>query len=660
MDLTRFSWNPALAENARVQSRFFIPFYEKLLSTLFEANENAYVKSTITKDRELIFMMPAFYWLTSGKSRQPQARALVLAPDAESAEILYHAAQELAKNLEAVVRLAILAGTEIADDPAVTNLVDANLVVADFDSFMHAIKAGKLSGRSFDFVVIDHAELIADLPYEILKKTLGHLLPSWERKTLVITGKHTPRAKNLAWEFADNPRELSLQESLGFAGLMKAQSFDVAEKDKVRLLLSIAAKNPSKTIAVFCNLKRTAQELAFRLQKNAVPVDYIVGNLMVNRKQQIAQKALSQAASKGFVIVLTDDGAAGLEGIEFPILVNFDIPLEPELYASRIAYLSKNPEEAQLFNFVCERYMYGVPAIERLIDAPLNPQSVQSLDDVPVDLSAGLEYIPPEHPERGRPSGRDGRPGRFGSSDRSARPSTYERAGQFEGSGRLERSEPSEDTENRKLEGSRPAHQKKPRWNPEEPHSTRHASSRQSSSQPLSNRQSSRARKPDGHVPAQTSESTENLYALSTEERLALFRKKYEKTMQARDASQADRAGSSSAVEGKRDGTQRARPKRDKNSTGAKVGKVPASEDDVSHEVASSAVKAGNKTEQLFSDPNRSATLHDSARETSIKSNETSKPQTAAAPEPQVTSAPEHTTKGIFSKLQGLLGGKKD
>lgn len=553
MDLTRFLLNPALAENARVQSPFHTPFYEKLLSTLFEANENAYVKSNVEKDRGIIFMMPAFYWLTSVKNKEPGARALALAPDAESAAALFRASRELAANLQDSVRIAMLNSAAGAGGAAVTNLVDANLVVADFETFRGAVSAGTLSGRGFGFILLDHAEVIAELPYEILKKTMGHLLPSWERRTLVIAGKHTPRAKNLAWEFADNPREISLQESLGFAGLMKAQSFDVAEKDKVRFLLSLAAGNPGKTMVVFCNLKRTAQELAFRLQKNTVPVDYIVGNLMADRKRQIAQKALSHAPGKGFVLVLTDDGAKGLEGMEFPILVNFDIPLEPEFYASRVAYISKNPDEAQLFNFVCERYMYGVPAIERLIDAPLNRQPLPNPESLPEDLSAGLEYIPPERPERGRPAGRGGRPGRFVDSDRSGRPARDERA---------------------------------ERWNAERNNPARQPSS---------------ARK-----------SEENLYALSTEERLALFRKKYEKTIQSRDTAGAKQSGGRN---------RKSKPNVGRNSAnGAALPTEPAMP----------------LTQPLV------------------------QPLAQPAAKPQASTDSEQSSKGLFGRLQGLFGGKKE
>lgn len=648
MDLTRFSLNPALAENARVQSPFHTPFYEKLLSTLFESNENAYVKSNVEKDRGIIFMMPAFYWLTSVKGKEPGSRALALAPDAESAAALFRASRELAANLQDSVRIAHLgsaAGTAgaaddaggLSDSPGVTNLVDANLVVADFDTFREAVSAGTLSGRSYGFVILDHAEVIAELPYEILKKTIGHLLPSWERRTLVIAAKHTPRAKNLAWEFADNPREISLQESLGFAGLMKAQSYDVAEKDKVRFLLSLAAGNQGKTMAVFCNLKRTAQELAFRLQKNAVPVDYIVGNLMADRKRQIAQKALSQASGKGFVLVLTDDGAKGLEGMEFPILVNFDIPLEPEFYASRVAYISKNPDEAQLFNFVCERYMYGVPAIERLIDAPLNPQPLPNPESLPEDQSAGFDYIPPERPERGRPSGRGGRPGRFGDSDRSERPARDERAERSERPVLPEQPERPESAGSGRPERSGAARQRPSRWDTDRPSPAR---------------QTSRERKPGAPSSSQSLESTENLYALSTEERLALFRKKYEKTVLPRDTAGAEQGSKSGAGKGG-SRNRKARPNGARNSGDAAARGANAA----------SHGKDASPNERPRPMGTTSAATQPSEPAAPVPQPLTQPvPQTMSQPaaKPQVSPEPEQGSKGLFGRLQGLFGGKKE
>ena len=169
---------------------------------------------------------------------------------------------------------------------------------------------------------------------------------------------------------------------------------------------------------------------------NGVAADYIGGNLNPERKNQIVTKALtwkgqrhkapdgvglasaeegsgreeaeaeteaeaeapealapvpqSRFPADSFVLVLTDEGSKGIGRSEFSVVVNHDIPLEPEFYFERLNFLRRQDPSARLYNLVCERYMYGLPAIERLADASLEVKPLE--DDIEL----------PRRPERGQ------------------------------------------------------------------------------------------------------------------------------------------------------------------------------------------------------------------------------------------------------------------
>jgi len=74
------------------------------------------------------------------------------------------------------------------------------------------------------------------------------------------------------------------------------------------------------------------------------------------------------------VLVLTDEGGSGLPGSWASVLVNWDLPLEGEPYLARLEHLDASADGARVYNFVCERYSFGLPAIERVLGTRLQTQ----------------------------------------------------------------------------------------------------------------------------------------------------------------------------------------------------------------------------------------------------------------------------------------------
>lgn len=529
MDLSRFSIDRALMASADADSTYLSVFYEKLLSGLFEKNENLFVKTDIQREREKIFIFPAFHWLTQQKTDPEKDKVLFWAGDDAAAEKAYRCAVELASTLPDKMRIARLSDETSGDD----SIGAASLVFATAQSFLDALPSGTIVPRQFGFVVADQVETIAELPGETLRKILGHLLPSWERKTLVVAGKNTPKAKNFAWDFADNPQEMKLSEAIGYASTTQTVSHDVQEKDKIRFLLQLLSQGEGLHMCVFCNLKSTAIELSKRISMNGVASDYIAGNLTPDRKNQIVSRALAWKGAKNpargaesegtepadatqpslsagaaesggaaqlslsasrfpedsFVLVMTDDGAKGLNRPEFPVVVNHDIPLEPELYAERLNFLKRQDPSARLYNLVCERYMYGVPAIERLTDASLAIRPLDSETKLPEDFSEGKVIEMPAPRQRDRMGGRrsDGFPSRGGRN--------------------VDRADGRSDSRGRGVDRSTGMRRR------EMPHAERLEKAR-----PEKTREREKPR-------------VENMYAMSMEERMALYKKKYGKLL---------------------------------------------------------------------------------------------------------------------------------
>ena len=374
MDFQRFGIDPRLAKAAEgLPTSFF--FYEKMLSHAVELEENVCVKIALDAGREEVLLMPALQWLLSGEDR----RLLVVVPDSASAGRCSAAIGRLGSAAGlGVCRVSrdndgvgdqAGAGGEAAEKPPTFRLEgdpSASVLIGMVDDLLGA---PALNLRDYGFLVVDGVDRLAELPPETVRRFCACLLPSWERRSALACSKFSIKVKNLAWDLADNPSEISIEGEVAKAQSVLKETWKVPVEAKVKFLLGLIVREKPVRLCVFCNLKDTAGDLTRRLAANGIVSDTIFGPLSPERKFALIEKF---RAGDSTCLVLSDEGAEGLTPGVFPLIVNYDIPLEPELFVKRLEMLDRSDPGAKVVSLACDRYIYGLPAVEQYIDAKLD------------------------------------------------------------------------------------------------------------------------------------------------------------------------------------------------------------------------------------------------------------------------------------------------
>jgi ATP-dependent RNA helicase RhlB len=394
--------------------------FEKMLSRSIKDGENVCAKVSLETGREAVVLLPALQWIVSAHGEE-RRRVLVVSPDRGSCDTFAEAALRLGRGV-GVDTCLIEPADPMPEGPrsvTVQGAPGAAVVVGVPEALLAASAQGILNLRDFKYLVVDGTDQLADRSSDLMRRLGTLLLPSWERKSVLVCERLTLKAKNLAWDLADNPAEISIDGEVAKAQSVEKQTWRVDAESKFRFLLGrITAERPSR-VCVFCNLRDSAEELSKRLAANGIRSDYILGALAIDRKRAVLDKIETGRCS---VLVLTDKGAEGLPHGRFPLVVNYDFPLEPELFVKRLEMLDRSASGAKVVSIVCDRYIYGLPAVEQYIDAKLDAAPVDaSMLDVE-DMSAGMvfERRPPEH---GRAGHNDRRVFRGGGQDVRSRES---------------------------------------------------------------------------------------------------------------------------------------------------------------------------------------------------------------------------------------------
>lgn len=399
-------------------------FFDKMLSRSLKGGENVCARITLGAGREEVILLPALQWLLSAPEGG-RRKLLVVAPDSESVGKMAGTARRIGGGAGFDACVFEVAAPE-GDEPASASALGdpaAQIVAGDPEALLAASGQGLIDLRDYGFLIVDGADRLAELPSDLMRKLAGSLLPSWERRTILACSRITVKAKNLAWDISDNPCEISIEGEVAKAQSVAKETWRVASDSKLRFLLGYIARAKPSRFCVFCNLRDTAEDLARRLEINGIASDYLLGALAVERKLAVLEKVESGRCS---ALILTDKGAEGLPQGRFPLVVNYDLPLEPEYFVKRLEMLDRAADGAKVASIACDRYIYGLSAVESYIDAKLDATDADESLMAPEDKSAGMSVDPRGAARYDRPRDERGRqerrePGYGGREDRARR-----------------------------------------------------------------------------------------------------------------------------------------------------------------------------------------------------------------------------------------------
>lgn len=355
------------------------------------AEEGVLARVRLGASRDAVLMAA----IAARMQAEPDLRALIVAPTD-------HEVAGLKNAFDAVCRAPGLTVATLGRDGAVG---EAAAVIGSIDTIAARVASGGIDARSYGLVAISDIDGMADIASAaMLRRALGSGIPG--RHFVAFATEPGPAHRSLARDLGGDITEMDLEAVTERVRTAAAMTFSVGSDDKARLLLGLLQRYPARPVAVFCNLRDTAESTARLLRTRGVKTEYILGNLP--RKRALLD---SVVAGTFEVLVLTDEGADGLPGGWAASIVNWDLPLEGEPYLSRLEHLGTDGDTARVLNFACERYSVGMPAIERVLGARLEPvqpearpQDAKSPQSRPQD--SRLHDSGRREPERKRPDDR--------------------------------------------------------------------------------------------------------------------------------------------------------------------------------------------------------------------------------------------------------------
>lgn len=251
-------------------------------------------------------------------------------------------------------------------------------------------RSKKLPFDNIGIVVIDEADRLFDMGfYPDIRRMMRDMPPRTERLTMLYSATLNTKVRNIAWQYMNDPEEIDIEPEHVTVETVEQELYHVGRDEKLGLVLGLLERYGPENGLIFTNTKQAAEDVALRLQYNGFAAQYIIGDLPQKKRMK-----LIDGMKDGNVrfLVATDVAARGLHVDNLDIVINYDLPEDPENYVHRIGRTARAGASGRAASLACERYVYGLESIEGLIGMKIPVGSVSDedfKDDASGNMSLG-------------------------------------------------------------------------------------------------------------------------------------------------------------------------------------------------------------------------------------------------------------------------------
>lgn len=290
-----------------------------------------------------------------------KVRALILTPTRELA-IQVASEISLIGKRKGVFAFPVYGGTPVGRQVSVLRRKKNQVVVGTVGRVKDLINRGILNLGGIKYVVLDEADQMLDMGFiedveDILSKTPNN------RQTMLFSATIPYEIRKLIDRYLKPDYKFVKVVTKSMAPRIEQRLFLVKDEEKLKALEKILRNNPGKLSIVFVKTKRDAARIGNELKSLGFNADAIHGDLSQRQREKVMR-----AFRKGKIriLVATDVASRGIDIKNVELVVNFELPENPESYVHRIGRTGRAGRRGTAISLVSEGEKRRVYRIRKL------------------------------------------------------------------------------------------------------------------------------------------------------------------------------------------------------------------------------------------------------------------------------------------------------
>nr|WP_255563727.1 DEAD/DEAH box helicase [Mucilaginibacter rivuli] len=311
------------------------------------------------------YLLPVIHHIS--KLHNPKIDTLILAPTRELAQQIDQQVQGLGY-FTGVTSIAIFGGGDgmVYEQQRKGIEHDANILIATPGRLLAHLASGKMKLKDLKHLVLDEADRMLDMGFMDDIMRIISFLPE-KRQTLLFSATMPQRILKLAKSILHEPEQISLAISQPAVGIDQ-QIYKVFDSQKTPLIESLLKGSTYTSVIIFCGMKDKVKEVFKVLKGLKISVMAFHSDLKQNEREDIL---LDFKNRKLQVLVGTDVLSRGIDVEGIDLVINYDVPGDPEDYIHRIGRTARAATTGTAITLVNERDQRKLAAIETMIGRPV-------------------------------------------------------------------------------------------------------------------------------------------------------------------------------------------------------------------------------------------------------------------------------------------------
>ena len=252
----------------------------------------------------------------------------------------------------------------------------ADIVIATPGRLLSQMNIYDIDFSGVKYFILDEADRMLDMGFYDDIMTIVRKLPK-DRQTLLFSATMPPKIRQLARTILHDPVEVQIAVSRPPESIKQMHEF-VDEGKKVEAVLKtlqmangerLEAKeangegtNGLKKVIVFAGKKQRVKDLTRTLRSLNIDARAMHSDLEQNERDQVM---LDFRNGKIGVLVATDVVSRGIDVTDVPLVINYDVPHDPEDYVHRIGRTARAENSGEAMTLVSPDDMHYWKKIER-------------------------------------------------------------------------------------------------------------------------------------------------------------------------------------------------------------------------------------------------------------------------------------------------------
>lgn len=266
-----------------------------------------------------------------------------------------------------------------------------DVMIATPGRLIAQLASGVIDLKHVQHLVLDEADRMLDMGFydDIIR--IMKLLPQ-SRQTLLFSATMPQRIRSLANQILKEPKEINIAISKPADGIVQ-EAYLVRDHSKEKLLTRLLKEAEYSSVIIFASTKEKVKHLGRALPQIGLKSKAIHSDLEQNEREEILREFKNKQLK---LLIGTDVLSRGIDVEGIGLVLNYDVPPDPEDYIHRIGRTARAETTGHAITFVNEQDQRRFHQIEKLIGREITKISL------PAEVGESFEYRP-EKPRDGKP-----------------------------------------------------------------------------------------------------------------------------------------------------------------------------------------------------------------------------------------------------------------